>query len=140
MAWGYGANGRLGLGDEADRCLPEMVHLPERATSVCCGGYHSGAITGMTLLDLIFQRSSSDFILVRYWQVVYVGLELLRPVWNLADQRKRSGTKFSDPLSTHLQCSGSLLRGAAHSVCMRTEITRPNAYFGIQIHLFRSTF
>eukprot|EP01104_Vermistella_antarctica_P015030 TRINITY_DN4850_c0_g1_i2.p1 TRINITY_DN4850_c0_g1~~TRINITY_DN4850_c0_g1_i2.p1 ORF type:complete len:374 (+),score=54.17 TRINITY_DN4850_c0_g1_i2:200-1321(+) len=47
FTWGYGANGRLGLGDEIDQFEPKIVEgmKGKFVVDVDCGGYHTGAIT-----------------------------------------------------------------------------------------------
>jgi hypothetical protein len=41
--WGYGLNGRLGLGDETDAKVPTLVvsMLGKRVRQIACGGSHS---------------------------------------------------------------------------------------------------
>jgi len=44
--WGYGANGRLGLGDEEDRLVPTMVELNEDVFTLSSGGHHTAVASG----------------------------------------------------------------------------------------------
>lgn len=46
-AWGLGLSGRLGHGDEADRCVPTLVEAlsVNHVTFVACGGHHSATIS-----------------------------------------------------------------------------------------------
>ena len=50
--WGYGANGRLGHGDEEDVWQPKQITSMSGAfvVQVACGGYHTAAITGEKLV------------------------------------------------------------------------------------------
>jgi len=50
--WGYGSNGRLGHGAEADVVLPTVVEAlaNEKIVHVSCGGHHTAAVTDNGLL------------------------------------------------------------------------------------------
>jgi len=50
--WGYGSNGRLGHGEEADVLLPTVVTSlkDEKIVHVACGGCHTAAVTSNGLL------------------------------------------------------------------------------------------
>jgi len=52
FTWGYGSNGRLGHGDEADVPIPTEVATlsDEKIIHVSCGGHHTAAVTDNGLL------------------------------------------------------------------------------------------
>jgi alpha-tubulin suppressor-like RCC1 family protein len=52
FTWGYGSNGRLGHGDEADVPIPTEVGAlsDEKIVHVSCGGHHTAAVTDNGLL------------------------------------------------------------------------------------------
>ena len=49
--WGYGSNGRLGHGEEADLLTPAVVEAikDEKIVHASCGGCHTAVTTGTYL-------------------------------------------------------------------------------------------
>jgi alpha-tubulin suppressor-like RCC1 family protein len=43
-AWGHNNYGQLGLGDTAQRSIPELIPLPDKITDIACSHYHNLAI------------------------------------------------------------------------------------------------
>ena len=45
FVWGEGFGGKLGLGDQSDRCIPTLIPQLHNVREVACGIYHTACIT-----------------------------------------------------------------------------------------------